>query len=392
MRNVFLALSAVAALALPAAAGEHHVPSEHETIQEAVSVAVNGDIIFISGGHYPESVLIAGKNNVRLVAKGLVVIDPPDGEVGVTLDGSTNCTLERLRIGGGSPWGIHIVDGHDNHLLKCRVDGAAQAGIRLDGGHNQTLEKCIVKGGVGDGIALGTGTAEAVDDCLLLQCTLDKVGGDGVSVNGSNNVFERCLVLKPGGNGFVEDTTTPGLMNRFDRCKVVQPGAAGFLVRNDNATLSRVRVVKSTGDGVLLESGIDAAVEDSRIVKPTGAGVRVLGGGAALSDGHVSGALGDALVIGADSPTVTGWKLSGAKGNGCSMAGNNGSFEDNKVSGSGLNGFVLEDGAQGNVLSGNKASGSGEFDLFDDSGDPQANDYEDNNNKFKTIGVTVPEG
>ena len=87
--------------------------------------------------------------------------------------------------------------------------------------------------------------------------------------------------------------------------------------------------------------------------------------------------------------TVTGRKLSGAKGNGCSMDGADGSFEDNKISGSDLNGFVLEEGA-GNVLTGNKASGSGEFDLFDDSGDPRANSYDDN--KFKTIGVTVPGG
>ena len=103
----------VAALALPAAAagGVHMVPQEHATIQGAVDAAADGDTILISHGHYPEAVVVSGKNQLQILCKGKVVIDPPGG-TGLTLDGCTNCSVEKLRVGGGAPFGILIQDGH----------------------------------------------------------------------------------------------------------------------------------------------------------------------------------------------------------------------------------------------------------------------------------------
>lgn len=56
----------------PAAAAQdvHKVPSEHPTIQEAVDVAADGDIIEISGGTYAEAVVVSGKTGLVIRAKG----------------------------------------------------------------------------------------------------------------------------------------------------------------------------------------------------------------------------------------------------------------------------------------------------------------------------------
>src|SRR4029453_7010257 len=75
-----LAASVAALTLLPclAAAQEvHHVPKDHVTIQAAVEAAASGDTILVSGGTYEEAVVITGKDDLVVKAKGKVVIDPP---------------------------------------------------------------------------------------------------------------------------------------------------------------------------------------------------------------------------------------------------------------------------------------------------------------------------
>src|SRR5262249_40406205 len=111
--------------------------------------------------------------------------------------------------------------------------------------------------------------------------------------------------------------------------------------------------------------------------------------GTTLEDCKISGSQGDGIEVFADGVSLTGCKISGSGGNGCSVAGSNGTLTKNRATGSAASRFTLEAGVAGNVLTKNKAPGSQDFDLFDDSGDPQANSY-DKTNKFKTIGITSP--
>jgi hypothetical protein len=386
MRTVLSALL-VAGLAGPAAGAELLVPEQHETIQAAVTAALDGDTIVIAHGHYPESVVMTGKNQILLQAKGKVVIAPEAG-IGLLLQDCTNITVERLRVQDGAPFGFQIVGGHDNRLLRCVASGAAQAGIRLDGGHTQFVERCTVTGGEGDGIALGTGAPEAVDDCLVTRCVVKDVGGDGLSVNGSNNRIEKSAALKPGGSGFVEDTATAGLLNVFEQCRAEQPADSGFVLRNNSSSVLAGRVSKSGGDALRLDSGATLVIEDCRVLKSFAGGLRVSTAGATIEGCRITGAAFDGITILGDEIELTNCRVTGAGGSGCTTSGSLGSFTGNRVRGSGVHGFVLEEGAEGNVLADNKASGSEEFDLFDDSLN-ETNDYEDGNS-FKTIGVTVP--
>jgi parallel beta-helix repeat protein len=330
---------------------------------------------------------VSGKSQLQILCKGKVVIDPVAG-TGLTLDGCTNCTVEKLRVGGGAPFGILILDGHDNRLSKCRVEDSAQAGIRLDGGHNQTLEKCTVKGGA-DGIALGTGAASAVDDSLVTRCKVEKGSGLGISLNGSNDTVEQCQVLAAGGHAFAEDGSTVGVLNQFIQCKAVHPGGHGFVLVNDGASVASCRVVKSGQDAVEIASGSGALVQDCSFVHSLDDGVLIEAAGATLDHCKITGPAGDGIVIQADGVAVTDCKVSGAGAEGCSIFGSDATISKNKATGSGASGFRLQSGAAGNSLTHNKAKGSQDFDLFDDSGDPLANSY-DGTNKFKTVGITMP--
>jgi parallel beta-helix repeat protein len=245
-----------------------------------------------------------------------------------------------------------------------------------------------VKGGI-DGIALGSGAASAVDDSLVTRCKLEKLTGIGISLNGSNDTVEDCKVLKAGGHAFAEDATTVGLLNQFSGCKAVQPGGHGFVLVNDSAAVRKCHVVKSGQEAVEVASGNATIVEDSSFVHSQDDGVLLEAAGATLDHCKITGPAGDGIVIQADGVAVTDCKVSSAGAEGCSIFGSDATISGNKATGSGASGFRLQSGAAGNSLTHNKAKGSQDFDLFDDSGDPLANSYDDTNT-FKTVGITMP--
>src|SRR5262249_54983011 len=160
----------LAALALPAAAGEiHKVPQDHPTIQAAVDAAADGDTIQISTGTYDEAVVVTGKTNLLIEGKGKAVIAPTSG-IGLKLDSCTTCTVEKLTFQGGNPNALQLLNSTGCTLSKLTVEDATSDGLRADGGSGHTIDKCTVTGGGGAGIALGADTAVAVDGCTVSKC------------------------------------------------------------------------------------------------------------------------------------------------------------------------------------------------------------------------------
>jgi parallel beta-helix repeat protein len=147
--------------------------------------------------------------------------------------------------------------------------------------------------------------------------------------------------------------------------------------------------VKSGQEAVEVASGNAALVEDSSFVHSQDDGVLLEAAGATLDHCKITGPAGDGIVIQADGVAVTDCKVSSAGAEGCSIFGSDATISGNKATGSGASGFRLQSGAAGNSLTHNKAKGSQDFDLFDDSGDPLANSYDDTNT-FKTVGITMP--
>jgi parallel beta-helix repeat protein len=365
-RHALLALLALA----PAAAAQHvhKVPSEHPTIQEAVDVAADGDIVEISSGTYLEAVVVAGKTGLVIRAKGKVVIDPPS-ETGLTLDGCTDCVVEKVRVVGCPGHGILVTGSTGCLLEKCRVEDVAGDGIRVDDSSDVTLEKCTVKRAGGDGIALAVGQALPADGCTLLKNKVFDADFDAFGINGSNNVAEKNLAHKPGASGFYLDETVGGDANLCTGNKVIRPGELGFGVNGTGAEILGNKVVKSGNRGVHVLSGSGHSIRDNSLAKTGNDGVRVESGvaGVTIAANTIRKAGDDGVEVDGPTATVEDNTISAADEDGFEVDGDDGLYQRNKANGCGESGFHLSEGAN-NTLTLNKAHGNKLFDLEDETG------------------------
>lgn len=371
-------------LAAPLAAQSvHMVPEEHATIQEAADAAADGDTILISAGVYAESVTVTSKNDLLIQGTGQVILDPPSG-VGLTLDGCTGCSVERIRVGGGAPYGIHLIDCTGCVLSRCRVELSATDGIRLDGGHDDTIEKCLVTDAGNDGIALGAGSVDVVDHCLITGCKLVNPGDDGVAVNGSSNEIAKCTVLAPQEDGLVVDDFTTGTLNSFHDCRVVKPAFRGLVLTGDANVCSHCTVVQSGDDDeVAVLEGTGNEVLACRLVKSAFGGVFVDIGtdGTHVHGCRISAPSDDGIHVEGDGVEVLDCKVVVALDAGFVLAGDAGEWSGNVAIGSHGDGFLIDVTASGNHLAGNKAVRSQGVDLDDESGGANTIDAD---NSFKT--------
>ncbi len=381
----------VLALALPAAAQDvHKVPSEHPTIQEAVDVAADGDIVEISGGTYFEAVVVAGKTGLLIRAKGKVVIDPP-GATGLTLDGCTDCVVEKVRVAGGAPYGFHLLDSTGCALVKCRVESSADDGIRAEGGSGHLIEKCTVEAAGDDAIALGSGGGASVDGSLVIKCKLIAPHEDGVFVNGSNNDVESCTAIDAGQAGF--SVTDSASSNDFFDCKAVRPGTSGLFAAGSNNDFLACKVTRSTLAGAYVESGnanriagcklvksgfdgifaeqatTNVQILDNKVVSSADDNIEVDGPGASVTDNICLKATDDGCRLDGTGGTWSRNTSKGSGGDGFFVAfGTGNTLDDNTAKGSKGDGFGLGPDSSGNTLTSNVGKGNKGFDLNDESG------------------------
>ena len=381
MRLQSLLASLVLASTL-AAQTVHHVPAEHPTIQDAVDVAASDDIILISKGVYTEAVTVAGKTGLVLRAKGKVVIDPPAGN-GLTLTNCTGCRVEKIRVGGGSI-GFLLVDCDDCVLTGCRVEGNAGDGIRLEGGSGNTLEKCRVEQAADDGISLGAGSLDAVTRTLVSKCIVDTTGNDGIDVNGTLNVIEKCKVVAPDNGGLLVDDSTASTGNEFRDCKVFDPGTSGAVLTGDGNTLLRCRIKgNQSGFAIHVLTGNDNVVEECKSIKSAVDAI-VVGANAVnavLRDCKVKASGEDGFAIMGLGTEVSGCKATGSLFDGCVVNCSVSEFFGNVMNGNGANGFILTPDSGGNTLTENVAKGNSNFDLLDES----ENENVFTDNTFKNV-------
>jgi hypothetical protein len=128
------------------------VPSEYDTIQEAVDAAVNGDTVLIATGTYHENVVVTGKA-ISIKGDGLVELWPPEDAAimsvsstpedqwvrleGLTFHSIYEITLPEILGGGSFDWylsetrGVAII-GAAVQISQCTFDGMGIAGADGD--------------------------------------------------------------------------------------------------------------------------------------------------------------------------------------------------------------------------------------------------------------------
>jgi hypothetical protein len=184
------------------------VPSEYDTIQEAVDAAVNGDTVLIATGTYHENVVVTGKA-ISIKGDGLVELWPPDDAAimsvsstpedqwdrleGLTFHSIYEITLPEILGGGSFDWylsetrGVTVV-GAAVQISQCTFDGMGIAGA--DGDEEP-------------GAAVAAMFANVqLDQCRFDNCRATTAGAVYAalsSVEMSYCVFENCQSDTDGG-------------------------------------------------------------------------------------------------------------------------------------------------------------------------------------------------
>ncbi|MDG2200838.1 MAG: hypothetical protein P8K80_06610 [Phycisphaerales bacterium] len=142
-----------------AGAAERYVPGDHDTIQAAIDASVNGDVVTVGPGTWPEQINFNGRN---------ITVRSSDGAEATVLDGSSTGSVVTINSG--------------------ESEQAALQGFTLANGW-MTGTSCSASGAL-----LEVSNASP----LITECIFFKSGGDGtdgdISIqNQANPTISNCL-------------------------------------------------------------------------------------------------------------------------------------------------------------------------------------------------------
>lgn len=265
-----LALTAVLMVSVASApAATILVPQDSLTIQGAVDVAVDGDLVLVDTGTYVENVDTGSKAiTLRSVnGKGVTTINGNqvssvvriDGDA--VLDGFTLTNGKGLQDGatrrGG---GVYVLSGNGT-ITNCDIhhntaEGGGGGGVYVKGG-TVTISNCIIHdntaGITGGGIAADTSSAE-ITDCIIQDNVSGSTGG-GVYFSGvgspvladSTIIRNKCLLNDNWtGNGGGVSSVQAGSV--ITRCTIAnnQAVTGGGMRLSGSPVVTKMPVVTNT--------------------------------------------------------------------------------------------------------------------------------------------------
>lgn len=126
-----------------------------KTFQKAVSVLRDGDTVVLQAGTYTAGALV-NKKNVTIRGEGAVVLDGAASTRidGVTIDQTTDITLENLKIQNCKRMGVFCVLSQRVAMRNCELVANAGSGILTGHAHDVLVENCYSHDNIGHGIYL----------------------------------------------------------------------------------------------------------------------------------------------------------------------------------------------------------------------------------------------
>lgn len=238
LRALAVAASAVALLAVPAAAGTFHVPSDdYDTIQSAVDVAMDGDTILVGPGTYDETVVVDGIDRLQILGRGAPAVTGAggvaaflvsncegtrvsgflvdSGSPGVVVSNAVGARIEKIAVLQPAGAGIRVQMSEGVLVKSCRVENAEQAAFVLQDPAGVRVEKCSVAGGTAvvltgqevlaskNRVTGGGGGIQAAGMGLHIveKNRMLAVQGDGITVAATGNTLENNTVIDALSNG-----------------------------------------------------------------------------------------------------------------------------------------------------------------------------------------------
>jgi hypothetical protein len=256
--------------------------------------------------------------------------------------------LDHVVVSGSTSAGVSAAGSDGVHLLHCTILGG-DTGVGILDGIGHELDRVTVSGTADRGIGLGVGGVTGATDSSVRRCRVQGAGAVGLGLQGTGLLAEK---------------------NR-----VIDAATAGVLVFDGACVLRGNRIVGAGTDGLDVVGGAHV-IQDNRIVKAALNGVKIDHAGLQFLSGNrivKAGDLGLDLDDGNDGSVLTDNVVS-ASPNGMDVFSNDVAASGNRVTGALHVGFLVQ--GLGGLFVGNRATGSGDFDLFD--GSNFGNTYVDN--------------
>jgi len=322
-----------------------------KTISEGVAAATAGDTVSVASGLYTEVVTVpAGKDNLKIIAKGKVTLDArPNGALGsgpgftvesngVTIQGFTirhprDNEAEEAPALGVSPLGDGIyATGSDISVLKCGFLNCENTAVTIVG-DDARIDGCTV-------FATGTDAFFVIGDSAeVTRNSVRSSGGLGVKIVGGMPVVSRNSFLNCSSVGILLADADGGIVSAnmifAPASEAIITEGAGMLIEKNKIDSTYNTAILHLGSGVTIsgntiencESGIDSESEGgiyskNKIKHVDSNGIAHIGTGATI-DKNTFENLGSTTInlYAASGTKVTNNKVKKASGSGLDAEG-----------------------------------------------------------------------
>lgn len=263
------------------AAGPQNTIPVTTTIQAAIDLASDGDVIDIPAGIYHESLSIYKTLTLRGVSSSTTIIEPPTGQRAITVDTWGDLFLQDLTLRNGQP--VNNMGG----------------GVYLKNG-NLTMEKCQIvnnSASTGGGIFHNAASGQVRISNSLISGNSAGLHGGGLYVNGSlwitGTVISNNTAAMNGGGLAVSSMPLKLTSTTFEANHSGNWGG-GIFVNTGQAVLNNVSLVSNaaanSGGGLLTQGPL--VLVNSRVVQNAtqtahGGGIYALGGPLEIVDTEI---------------------------------------------------------------------------------------------------------
>ncbi len=198
-----------------------------DTIEEALDVASNDDVIIVFAGSYAENVEI--ETRVTLLGNGTdSVINPSSGEgVYITTD---DVVLNGFKVTTGTGGDNILVKADDVTISNCALDATGSAGLHFLYAKGGVVEYCSIGSATGSGIQVA-----GSEDIVIGNSTIEANGNDGIGIYFSDTVdIHFCQI---------SDNTDDGILTlgspdvTVNDCDIYDNGDLGIYVTGSSGTV-----------------------------------------------------------------------------------------------------------------------------------------------------------
>jgi len=289
--------SALMLLSGAAAAGSTiHVPQDMATIQEAVDVALAGDVIMVSAGSYRENVTIT-TSGVSLKGKKATIDGAYTGScLEITADDVSVSGFDLVNGGtssapaDGTEGGGLLYTGSGADISKLEVTGCEAFGIKLMG-HGQ-IHDCVVASCYGPGYVVDTD--DQAGELVSLKDNEVYRSAVGFALDDGPFLLDRNIASNNTGDGIqatflaAASDGTPPTATTVSRNKCIGNGGTGLLVNDEVGALTLIEKCDFVNNDVGLDIiGSNVAINQNEIDLNRSGGAFLKTTGASVDDNRV---------------------------------------------------------------------------------------------------------